>query len=320
MLDYSVALLVNPAHEGDPKKAYAFLQSRGTLAIDEIADHMVAHGCSYDRGDIIAILVKLVSCSKELMLDGYRIQLGDLGRFYLTCQSTGASSLEKFTAANIRSINVAQKLSEVSNQYNLELLSVIGDESVNTLPDFRQAEFMSHCDSLRESLISAKMMPLTDSVVYAYSAYMLTYLELNDVLLSDFIDTRTWYFDRLQPQFNRLNSYIDVLNEAIYDDLKKNSETFQRGFYRSIIPGAVAVMVGLLLILMLLFFILAYYVNPIYKMLSGLNNYRSFNKKYTYTFEGDDQLAELNEGTTELTNENQQLRKRISDIRSKNSN
>ncbi len=165
-------------------------------------------------------------------------------------------------ADNIRSINVAQKLSEVSNQYNLELLSVIGDESVSTLPDFRQSEFMSHCDSLRESLISAKMMPLTDSVVYAYSAYMLTSLELNDVLLSDFIDTRTWYFDRLQPQFNRLNSYIDVLNEAIYDDLKKNSETFQRGFYRSIIPGAVAVMVGLLLILMLLFFILAYYVNP----------------------------------------------------------
>lgn len=223
-------------------------------------------------------------------------------------------------ADNIRSINVAQKLSEVSNQYNLELLSVIGDETINTLPDFRQAEFMNHCDSLRQSLTSDKMMPLTDSVVYAYSAYMLTSLELKDVLLSDFIDTRTWYFERLQPQFARLNSYIGVLDEAIYDDLKKNSETFQRGFYRSIIPGAVAVMVGLLLILMLLFFILAYYVNPIYKMLSGLDNYRSFNKKYNYTFEGDDQLTELNAGITEITNENQQLRKRISDLRNKMNN
>ena len=176
---------------------------------------------------------------------------------------------------------------------------------------------MNHCDSLRMSLVPAKMMPLTDSVVYAYSAYMLTSLELNDVLHSDFIDTRTWFFERLQPQYMRLNAYIDNLNDAIYDDLKKNSETFQRGFYRSIIPGAVAVMVGLLLILMLLFFILAYYVNPIYKMLSGLNNYRSYNKKYSYTFEGDDQLAELNEGISELTNENHQLRKRVSDLRSK---
>lgn len=220
-------------------------------------------------------------------------------------------------ADNIRSINVAQKLSDVSSQYNLDILSVIGDESVNILPDFHQKEFMNHCDSLRMSLIGDKMMPLTDSVIYAYSAYMLTSLELNDVLLSDFIDTRSWYFERLQPQYRRLNRYIDTLEEAIYADLKKNSETFQRGFYRSIIPGAVAVMVGLLLIFMLLFFLLVYYVNPIYKMLSGLNNYRSFNSKYSYTFDGDDELAELNDGITELTGENQQLRKRLSDMRAK---
>lgn len=220
-------------------------------------------------------------------------------------------------ADNIKSINVGQKLSEVCSKYNLELLAVIGDESVSTLPDFHQKEFMNHCDSLRKSLASDRSKPLTDSVVYAYSAYMLTSLELNDVLLSDFIDTRTWYFERLQPQYMRLNAYIDNLNDAIYDELKMNSETFQRGFYRSIIPGATAVLVGLLLILMLLFFILVYYVNPIYRMLSGLNNYRSFNKRYTYTFEGDDQLAELNEGITELTGENQQLRKRVSDLRNK---
>ena len=220
-------------------------------------------------------------------------------------------------ADNIRSVNVAQKLSEVTNKYNLDLLALIGDNSVNTLPDFHQKEFMGHCDSLRNSLTSDKMVPLTDSVVYAYSAYMLTSLELNDVMLSDFIDTRAWYFDRLQPKFRRLNHYIDVLNEAIYDDLKKNSLTFQRGFYRSIIPGAVAVGVGLLLVLMLLFFILVYYVNPIYRMLAGLNNYRSFNKKYSCSFEGDDQLAELNDGITELTGENQMLRKRVANLRAK---
>ena len=108
-----------------------------------------------------------------------------------------------------------------------------------------------------------------------------------------------------------------MLNNAIYDDLKKNSLTFQRGFYRSIIPGAVAVGVGLLLVLMLLFFLLVYYVNPIYRMLAGLNNYRSYNKKYSYSFEGDDQLAELNDGITELTGENQMLRKRVANLRAK---
>ena len=106
MIDYAVAMMNNPIHPEEPAKAYAFLQSRATLTIDEIADHMVSHGCNYDRGDVIAILVKLVSCSKELMLDGYRIELGDLGKLYLTCQSEGAVDKEKFSRSNIKSINV----------------------------------------------------------------------------------------------------------------------------------------------------------------------------------------------------------------------
>ena len=97
----------------------------------------------------------------------------------------------------------------------------------------------------------------------------------------------------------------------MYRDLEKNSATFDRGFYRSIIPGIVAVGVGLLLVLMLLFFVLAFYVNPLYRMLEGMRAYRSADKKYTVRFDGDDELAELNEGIGEITGENQQLRRRI---------
>ena len=74
---------------------------------------------------------------------------------------------------------------------------------------------------------------------------------------------------------------------------------------------------GLLLVLMLLFFILAYYVNPIYRMLEGLNDYRAYDRKYNYTFEGDDELAELNEGILQLAVENKQLRKRVADLKAR---
>ena len=228
--------------------------------------------------------------------------------------STYVSSL---IADNIHSINMAQELSESANDYNLDILAVIGDDNLNSLPDFDQQEFVSHCDSLRESLSSVKQNRLADSVLYAYSAYMLTSLELPEVLKSDFIDTRTWYFDRLQPRYNRLSAAIDRMSSEIYSDLKKNSTNFDRGFYRSIVPGIVAVGVGLLLVLMLMFFILSYYVNPIYKMLDALNNYRSYNKRYTLSFDGDDQLAELNQGISELVSENLQMRKRLMNLRNK---
>lgn len=219
-------------------------------------------------------------------------------------------------ADNIESINAAQKLSNVTDAYNLSLLAIIGDEDNNKLPDFNRSEFLAHCDSIKTSLSSINMQHLADSVEYSWSAYMLTSLELPNVLEADFIDSRSWYFERLQPVYNRLHSDIDVLNTAIYNELQRNSATFERGFYRSIIPGAVAVAVGLLLVLLLLFYLSVYYVTPIYKMLSALLNYRKFGKTYNAEFDGDDQLRELSDNITEITQENIQLRRRIKALRS----
>jgi sensor histidine kinase YesM len=214
-------------------------------------------------------------------------------------------------AEDINSINVAQKLATVTDNYNLQILAVIGDDSLNSLPDFDQQGFVFYCDSLRSSFSGENVLPLTDSVLYSYSAYMLTSLELEQVIQSDFIDSRTWYFERLQPSFNRLSGDIDRLSQAMYDDLQANSEDFDRGFYRSIIPGIVAVSVGIVLVLLLMFFIISYYVNPLKKMLDGLDDYRATGRRYGCTFDGDDELAELNEGITELTEENRQYRRRI---------
>ena len=214
-------------------------------------------------------------------------------------------------AEDINSINVAQKLSAVTDAYNLQILTVIGDDSVNSLPDFDQQGFVSYCDSLRSIFSVENVLPLTDSVLYSYQAYMLTSLELEQVIQSDFIDSRTWYFERLQPSFKRLNGDIDRLSQAMYDDLQANSEDFDQGFSRSMMPVVAAVTVGVILVLLLMFFIISYYVNPLNRMLEGLDDYRSMGRRYSYSFEGDDQLVELNEGISELTEENRQYRRRI---------
>jgi hypothetical protein len=221
-------------------------------------------------------------------------------------------------ADNVNSLNLAESLTGDIDAYNLNILAVIGDETVSTLPDFDQEKFVSWCDSLKLSLQGEQLLPSADSVLASFSAYMNTSMELEDVIKSDFIDTRTWYFDRLQKDFNKLRSDMDRLNDDIYNDLKRNSETFDRGFYRSIVPGMVAVGVGILLVLMLAVFMLIYYVNPIYKMLDSLDTCRTYGKKYNYVFEGDDQLTELNAGITEICDENRLLKRRIKDLKDRN--
>ena len=86
-------------------------------------------------------------------------------------------------------------------------------------------------------------------------------------------------------------------------------------FFRSFIPSMVAVGVGILLILLLLFYIIVFYVRPLDRMVKNLNSYKSFNKKYNVTFDGDDRMVELNDSITEIVEENIQLRTRINVLR-----
>ena len=55
-------------------------------------------------------------------------------------------------------------------------------------------------------------------------------------------------------------------------------------------------------------------------MVRNLNSYKSFNKKYNVTFDGDDRMAELNNSITEIVEENIQLRTRINVLRKNLSN
>lgn len=218
-------------------------------------------------------------------------------------------------AVNINCINIAQKLANESDSYNLQLLAIVGEHDPSVIPRVDTGAFLKEYDDLKSSLESKEAAARADSVIYAYSAYMLTSLEFEKVIVNDFIDNRAWYFKRLQPKYQRLREDIEKLNDVIYMELKENSQTFQDGFYRSIIPGVVSVGAGLLLVLLLLMFILIYYVRPLKKMLSGLHDYQTAGRKYCYEFEGDDELVHLNSDLSELIEENSELKKRVSRLR-----
>ena len=220
-------------------------------------------------------------------------------------------------AGNVNNIHRTQELVSAVDAYNLDILAVIGDESLTHVPEFDRASFLATCKSLKGSLGDDSALELADSVVYAYSAYMLASTELEEVYESSFINTRDWYFNRLQPIFGRLRACLDQLSSKMYEDLEQNSRDFDSGFFRSIIPSIVAVSVGIILVFLLMFFIQVYYVKPIYSMLEALKDYLGYRRRYTFTFDGYDQLSDLNGSITELAEENRSLRKRISDLKDK---
>ena len=195
------------------------------------------------------------------------------------------------------------------------MLAVVVQNDISIMPDFNLRYFNAQADSLKNSFTMETALPMVDTVTHSFNVFMAASLKFDEVFLADSVDTGEWFFGTLQPCYNKFRQDMGVLNDMIHSELKKNSSDFDAGFYRSIIPGVVSVGAGLVLIMLLLYFAMLYYVNPIYKIAEGIDSYRNYGRRYGYVFEGDDQLADINAGVTELIEENMELRKRIQSLR-----
>ena len=218
-------------------------------------------------------------------------------------------------AANIKSINLSQKLADLTEEYNHQMLSVVVQNDISLMPEFDLKYFNSQADSLKKSFTRKTAHYNVDTVVTSFNDFMTTSLKFDEVFLADSVDTGEWFFGTLQPTYNNFRQDMNSLSDLIHEELKRNSADFDAGFYRSVIPGVVSVGAGLVLVLLLLYFTMLYYVNPLYKISEGIDNYRQLSRRYRYNFDGDDQIVNINSGVSELIDENLELRGRIRSLK-----
>lgn len=225
--------------------------------------------------------------------------------------------VSELIASDIKSINLSQKLSDITQEYDQQMLAVVVTNDISLMPEFDPDYFRAQSDSLRNSIKLPSALPIVDSLEVSFNDFMNTSLKFDEVFLADTINTGEWFFGTLQPRYNKFRDDVNVLNEAIHTTLQTNSSDFDAGFYRSIIPGVVSVGAGLLMIFLLLYFIMVNYVNPIYRISAGIDAYKATGRIYNYHFDGDDQLANINAGVSDLTEENHELKRRIKALREK---
>ena len=107
-MKYSIS--IRKAKPGDSTSektlAYPTFQMTENLTLEAFAKHISTHGSIYTRDVIQGVLTKAVDCMREQLLQGNKIQLGELGSFVCGIRVKGAESAEECTAANIRGIVV----------------------------------------------------------------------------------------------------------------------------------------------------------------------------------------------------------------------
>ncbi len=114
MINYSIGMKPNPMDQSAPKKAYAYAQFSDSMDINDFAEHIASHGSVYARADIAAVLTLAVDCMREQLLCGMQINLGDLGKFYVSLQSEGADSIAELLTSNYMVYTPRSRFSAVS--------------------------------------------------------------------------------------------------------------------------------------------------------------------------------------------------------------
>ena len=90
-------------------KYYAKPVSQGTVDLDELASHISDHGSVYTRDVVVGVMTKMVDCINELLAQGYKVKLGELGTFYNSIRNDGKKAVSdpsKFDVAQIAGVNL----------------------------------------------------------------------------------------------------------------------------------------------------------------------------------------------------------------------
>jgi len=86
-------------------QSYARVVTTKTMSYQELCRHMSEHNSVFGEDVCLGVANKLQSCILEQLLEGKKVQFGELGTFYLAVKSTGANSEEDFSvASNIKGL------------------------------------------------------------------------------------------------------------------------------------------------------------------------------------------------------------------------
>lgn len=90
------------------KKTYGKIIYRGTLTLNDMAEHVMKHGSVYTEDVVVGVITKLKRCIQEMLADGYKVKLDGIGTLYPVLTSQGVDDAKDFSASeNITRVGIA---------------------------------------------------------------------------------------------------------------------------------------------------------------------------------------------------------------------
>ena len=147
---YSVVQNMNISSK-NYKKWFARAKHTETVSFDKLIEHMADHNIGYPRGVVKGVMISFVDCLLELVAESKKVQLGELGTFYLNLTSKSVDKYEDFTAEDIQGCGLRFLSSQTTTKDNLtrsafssamsyrNLNTLLGNDDKKTVVDKKKA-------------------------------------------------------------------------------------------------------------------------------------------------------------------------------------
>lgn len=106
MINYSTFMWKSRLDEKNGEQAYAKNQVTKVMSFDEFVKHISDHNGVFTRGTVKGVVSDTCSCLVEQLLNGNKVQFGELGIFSISLTSDPAPTLKEFTCDNIKAVNI----------------------------------------------------------------------------------------------------------------------------------------------------------------------------------------------------------------------
>ena len=152
--------------------------------------------------------------------------------------------------------------------------------------------------SMREANVLIRDLQGFDSIYAANVAYN----RIVDAYLSDSLHKNSvgWYVNIYETSYADLTTSIKNFMVSSQRIMDVKAQRLEDNAYRATMPGFIALLIGILIVVVFFYFINLYYISPVLKITDALKNYLNSKIPFKVNVEGRDEMFRLKESIEKL--------------------
>lgn len=194
--------------------------------------------------------------------------------------------------ASRQNLEFSKTMLDAAQDQNTALLEIMvaGHTAYDSLLRSGRAQFD---EAVRQARSSSQAVAALDTVIAA----SIRYNSLVDSRLAEgkAHDNVEWFVDVYGNSYYELTAAVKTFMIASQHMMDTKARQLERNAYRAIMPGIIALVIAIAIIVTFFYLVDVYYIRPVLKITQGLHNYLNARVPFNVTFEGRDEIFQLKE-------------------------